>query len=107
MDGPGTGFGGRSFCLSGQTVPEVPFEVAVTVRLDDESGAAGLIFHADGADRHYGFYPTGGKLRLTRFDGPDVFTWKILQGRVQPTLPARRLEYAQGPRRERPDPLLR
>ena len=49
------------------------------MRLDDESGAAGLIFHADGGDKHYGFYPSGGKLRLTRFDGPDVFTWKVLE----------------------------
>jgi regulator of sirC expression with transglutaminase-like and TPR domain len=84
VDGPGTGFGGRSFCLYQRPVPEVPFEVTVTVRLDDESGAAGLIFHADGDDRHYGFYPTGGKLRLTRFDGPDVYTWKILKDAPSP-----------------------
>ncbi len=84
VDGPGSGFGGRSFCLSQRPTPDVPFEVAVTVRLDDEAGAAGLIFHADGEDRHYGFYPTGGKLRLTRFDGPDVFTWKILKDEASP-----------------------
>jgi regulator of sirC expression with transglutaminase-like and TPR domain len=77
--GAGTGFGGRSLCLWQRPVPPVPFEVAVTVRLDDESGAAGLIFHADGGDKHYGFYPTDGRLRLTRFDGPDVFSWKILE----------------------------
>ena len=41
-------------------------------------GAAGLVFHADGSDKHYGFYPTGGALRLTRFEGPDVLSWKIL-----------------------------
>ncbi len=51
----------------------------MTVKLDDEAGAAGLIFGGDGSHKHYGFYPTGGKLRLTRFNGPDVFTWKILQ----------------------------
>ena len=84
VDGAGSGFGGRSFCLSQRAVPEGAFEVAVTVKLDDEAGAAGLIFLADGDDRHYGFYPTGGKLRLTRFDGPDVFTWKILKDEASP-----------------------
>jgi regulator of sirC expression with transglutaminase-like and TPR domain len=84
VDGTGTGFGGRSFCLSQRPTPELPFEVAVTVKLDDEKGAAGLIFHADGDDRHYGFYPTGGKLRLTRFDGADVFSWKILRDEPSP-----------------------
>jgi regulator of sirC expression with transglutaminase-like and TPR domain len=78
VEGLGTGFGGRSFCLAQRPVLELPFEVAVTVRLDDEAGAAGLIFHADGGDRHYGFYPSGGQLRLTRFEGPDVYSWKIL-----------------------------
>jgi regulator of sirC expression with transglutaminase-like and TPR domain len=78
VDGVGEGFGGRSLCLSKRPVPKVPYEIAVTVKLDDERGAAGLIFHADGKDRHYGFYPSGGELRLTRFDGPDVFSWKIL-----------------------------
>jgi len=78
-EGLGTGFGGRSLCLSRQATPPVPYEVAVTVKLDDEAGAAGLVFYADGGDKHYGFYPSAGKLRLTRFDGPDVFTWKILK----------------------------
>ena len=72
------GFGGRTLCLSQRKPPEFPYEVTVTVKLDDEAGAAGLIFGGDGGDKHYGFYPTGGKLRLTRFDGPDVFSWKIL-----------------------------
>lgn len=77
--GPPTGgFGGRSLCLSKQPASAPPFDVAVSVRLEDEAGAAGLAFHADGGDRHYGFYPTNGKLRLTRFEGPDVFTWKVL-----------------------------
>jgi len=77
-DLPGSGFGGRALCLSTQKVPEDTFEAAVAVRLDDESGAAGLAFCSDGGDRHYGFYPSGGKLRLTRFDGADVFSWTIL-----------------------------
>lgn len=76
--GMGSGFGGRSLCLSQAEAPELPYEVAVSVKLDDEAGAAGLVFHADGKDTHYGFYPTNGKLRLTRFDGPDVFSWKVL-----------------------------
>jgi serine protease Do len=73
----GNGFGGRSICISQRKPPALPFEVAITVKLDDERGAAGLIFRHDG-EKHYGFYPTGGKLRLTRFDGPDVYSWKIL-----------------------------
>src|SRR5262249_16725805 len=68
---------GRSLCLAKST-PQVPFELAVSVKLGDESGAAGLVFHADGNEKHYGFYPTNGEFRLTRFDGPDVFSWKIL-----------------------------
>lgn len=75
---PGSGFGGRALCLSTQKVPEETFEIATTVRLDDESGAAGLTFCSDGGDKHYGFYPSGGKLRLTRFNGPDVYSWTIL-----------------------------
>ena len=38
-----------------------------------------MVFHADGKDRHFGFYPTNGSLRLTRFEGPNVFSWTILQ----------------------------
>ena len=72
---PGEGFGGRTLCLSQATEPTVPYEVAVSVKLDDESGAAGLVFCSDGGDRCYGFYPTGGQMRFTRFDGPDVFSW--------------------------------
>ena len=75
----GQGFGGRSLCLATAAPPETPFEVAVAVKLGDESGAAGLVFHADGKDVHYGFYPSAGKLRLSRFEGPDVFSWKVLE----------------------------
>jgi regulator of sirC expression with transglutaminase-like and TPR domain len=77
--GRGSGFGGRSLCLRQQELPKLPFEIAVQVKLDDEAGAAGLVFHSDGGDRHYGFYPSAGKLRLSRFEGPNVFTWKVLQ----------------------------
>ena len=78
VTGVGEGFGGRSLCLAQEKAPDLPYEVAVQVRLDDEAGAAGLVFHSDGGDRHYGFYPSAGKLRLTLFDGPVVFQWKIL-----------------------------
>ena len=78
VDGLGEGFGGRSLCLSTADVPKRPFELSVDVKLDDEAGAAGLAFCSDGQERHYGFYPTGGQLRLTRFDGPDIQTWEIL-----------------------------
>jgi regulator of sirC expression with transglutaminase-like and TPR domain len=78
VEEPGTGFGGRSICVWQRKPPALPFDVTVTVKLDDEAGAAGLIFRHDG-ERHYGFYPTGGKLRLTRFDGPDVNSWRILK----------------------------
>lgn len=79
VDQPGTGFGGRSLCLWMGTLPKDSFEVGTWVRLDDEAGAAGLVFCADGEQRHYGFYPSGGRLRLTRFDGPDVFSWNVLK----------------------------
>lgn len=75
----GNGFGGRSLCLWQGPAPEGHFELAVTVRLNEESGAAGLIWHSDGKNRHYGFYPSNGSLRLSRFDGPDVFSWRVLQ----------------------------
>jgi serine protease Do len=78
VDGVGPGFGGRALLLSQAAAPELPYELAVSVKLGDESGAAGLVFHADGGDRHYGFYPSGGKLRFARFEGPDVFSWQVL-----------------------------
>lgn len=75
----GDGFGGRTVCLSSVEIPEEPYEVAVKVLLDDESGAAGLVFASDGGEVHYGFYPSGGKIRLTRFEGADVYSWSILE----------------------------
>jgi regulator of sirC expression with transglutaminase-like and TPR domain len=79
VEGAGQGFGGRALCLSQKPVPSRPYEIAANVKLDDESGAAGLVFGADGGERHYGFYPSAGQLRLTRFDGPNVFSWTILK----------------------------
>lgn len=78
VTGLGSGFGGRSLCLSEETSPEGDFELAVKVKLDDETGAAGLVFSSNGDDIHYGFYPTNGQVRLTRFEGPTVNSWKIL-----------------------------
>lgn len=79
VDEPGEGFGGRALCLRKQPPTQEDIELGVHVRLGDESGAAGLVFCSDGKDRHYGFYPSGGQLRLTRFEGPSVFNWTILE----------------------------
>ncbi len=78
VSGMGAGFGGRTLCLDVSPVLQPVCEVAVTVKLGTEEGAAGLVFGSDGGDRHYGFYPSAGQLRLTRFDGPTVFSWNIL-----------------------------
>ena len=77
--GLGNGFGGRMLCLSEQGILKAPYELEVEVLLDDESGAAGLAFHSDGGNKHYGFYPTNGSLRLTCFKGADVYSWTILE----------------------------
>ena len=77
--GSGEGFGGRTVCLSQATPPQATWEAEVEVRLEDESGAAGLVFCHDTQGRNYGFYPTAGSLRLTRFDGPDVYSWHIIE----------------------------
>ena len=79
VEGPGGGFGGRTLLVSKLAVPALPFEVAVWVRLQREDGAAGLAFHFHDTDCHYGFYPSNGRIRLTRFDGPDVYTWHVLK----------------------------
>ena len=34
---------------------------------------------SDEGEVHYGFYPSGGQMRLTRFEGPDVYSWTILE----------------------------
>ncbi len=79
VDGRGGGLGGRCLCLSTAAVPEDTYEVAVNVKFAPDDGAAGLVFAADGGDRHYGFYPSNGELRLSRFDGADVYAWTVLQ----------------------------
>ena len=80
VSGLGKGFGGRAICLW-QKAPEKPqqYEVAVSVRLEDEAGAAGLVFQTDDQQRHYGFYPSNSRLRISRFDGADVFSWHVLK----------------------------
>lgn len=82
--GEGRSFGGRTLCLHQAPLPQLPLDLRTSVRLDDEQGAAGLVFHSDGGDRHYGFYPSAGNLRLTRFDGPDVNSWTILHNAPHP-----------------------
>jgi serine protease Do len=77
--GMGDGFGGRMICLAQQPNISPPFDLEVEVRLEDESGAAGLVFGSDGEEKHYGFYPTNGSLRLTCFNGPKVFDWNIIE----------------------------
>ena len=77
--GFGNGFGGRMLCLNQIGLIAAPFELEVEVKLDDESGAAGLVFCSDEAGSHYGFYPTNGSLRLTHFAGPSVYNWNILK----------------------------
>lgn len=86
VNGPGSGFGGRAVALAVQAAPAVPYEVAVQVKFEPNDGAAGLVFHADGGDRHYGFYPSNGGVRLSRFDGPDVYAWKVLRETRSPHL---------------------
>jgi regulator of sirC expression with transglutaminase-like and TPR domain len=78
VSGLGGGFAGRSLCLSTAIPPDRPYEIAVHVQLDDEKGAAGLAFHSDGGERHYGFYPSAGRLRFTAFQGANVFSWRVL-----------------------------
>ncbi len=77
VEGQGDGFGGRTLCLFHET-PSLPVELEVDVRMQDERGAAGLVIHSDGQNRHYGFYPSAGKIRFTRFSGPDLNHWTIL-----------------------------
>lgn len=78
VQGQGSGFGGRSLCHFHEQPNALPYELEVRVKLSDESGAAGLVFGSDGRDRQYGFYPSNGQMRLTRFDGPSVYQWTIL-----------------------------
>ncbi|EDL56465.1 transglutaminase family protein [Gimesia maris] len=79
VEGFGNGLGSRSLCVSQEDLPALPYEIAVEVKLDDESGAAGLIFYSDENTKHYGFYPSNQSLRISRFDGSDVFLWRVLE----------------------------
>ncbi|WP_010582053.1 transglutaminase family protein [Schlesneria paludicola] len=79
VDGRGGGFGGRAVCISKTAQPVVPYEMSVQVKFTPGDGAAGLVFHSDGGDKHYGFYPSNGNVRFSRFDGPDVYSWAVLR----------------------------
>ena len=79
VTGRGSGIGRRSLCLSQKPPGDLPFELAVQVKFEDTAGAAGLVFHSDGNEKHYGFYPSNGSLRLSRFDGADVYSWQVLK----------------------------
>ncbi|MCA9039197.1 MAG: tetratricopeptide repeat protein [Planctomycetaceae bacterium] len=79
VEGSGKGFGGRALLLSTKDVPKPPFELAVQVKQDQADGAAGLVFASDGNFEHYGFYPSAGRIRLSKFNGPDVLTWQVLE----------------------------
>jgi serine protease Do len=78
VDQPGNGFGGRALCLVRQPPEKVPYEISVQVKLNELDGAAGIAFLGDGNFRHFGFYPTSGKVRVTKFDGPTVYQWEVL-----------------------------
>jgi len=78
-EGQGNGIGGRALLLSKIDPPALPFEAEVWVKFKDETGAAGLIFDSDGKDKHFGFYPSNGQMRLTKFNGPDVYSWQVLR----------------------------
>jgi regulator of sirC expression with transglutaminase-like and TPR domain len=82
--GTADGFGGRMVCAAVTPPPPVPYEISVRVKLGDEAGAAGLAFCSDGGEVHYGFYPTNGGLRFTKFEGADVSSWTILEQTVSP-----------------------
>ena len=85
------GFGGRSLCLSkAARAARCPSKPAVTVKLEDESGAAGLVFHADGKDKHYGFYPSDGGAAVRPLRGTRCLLLARPQGTAQrcSTIPA-------------------
>ena len=44
VEGTGNGWGGRSLCLLREETPELPYELAVTVRLDNEAGGRRIGF---------------------------------------------------------------
>ena len=83
-NGRGQGFGGRSLCLSKTAPPDSTYEIGAWVKMEEDDGAAGLVFRSDGNGKHFGFYPSSGKLRLTRFDGPTVYDWRVLRDELHP-----------------------
>ena len=84
----GDGFGGRSLCLKRDKPQELPYEVSVLVKVNEADGAAGLAFLSDGHTRHYGLYLSSGRVRVTRFDGPTVYQWTVLEETVPENLNA-------------------
>lgn len=70
--------GGRSICRSTAELPADVYEMSVVLKVDEDDGAAGLCFALDDQGRHYGFYPSSGRLRIARFDGESVYTWNVL-----------------------------
>ncbi len=82
---PGDGFGGRTLCIYQEPPPPGAYEVSVQMKLDNERGAAGLIFDSDGGASHYGFYSSNGNMRLARFHGSGVFAWRMLQSKPSPS----------------------
>jgi len=82
----GQGFGGRALCLKRELPDTLPYEASVLVNMNELDGAAGLAFLADGHSRHYGVYPSSGQIRVTRFDGPTVYQWTVLEEKEIPGL---------------------
>jgi len=81
VNGQGSGFGGRTLCIYQEKMPATPYEVTVQVKLDNERGAGGLVFDSDDGQRHYGFYPSNGNMRLTQFNGAGVLSWSVLHNK--------------------------
>lgn len=82
--GAGAGFGGRSLLMNKVVSPANSYEVEVWVKLEDEAGAAGLVFASDEKQKQYGFYPSNSQLRLTHFKGPDVYSWQVIKQEAFP-----------------------
>lgn len=78
VTGAGEGFGGRSLLVRQIPLNSFPYELRTKVFLDNESGAAGLIFGYNELGQHWALYPSSGNIRLTHFKGPDVFSWDIV-----------------------------
>ncbi|MEZ5300081.1 MAG: hypothetical protein R3F11_05355 [Verrucomicrobiales bacterium] len=78
-DGVGAGFGGRSLCLSADLPPGDTYEVEV--QSSSTTKAAPVIWRVRRRRRGRALWllPERRELRLTRFDGPDVFSWTILE----------------------------